>query len=186
MSGFALESPGESMRRWAELSPCGKYRYVLGRRWSDGPLALFCGANPSTASHEVDDATSRKWVGFCKRHGGVGGYVAVNLYAYRSRDPRELPADGASGPDNDLRIFRVLAAEAPPLIVACWGDAVSHMPDFKSRAALIGRILGPEALCWGRTSSGNPRHPLMLPYAAKLESLWDAPASSPRGEGGEG
>ena len=35
--------------RGAIFSDDRVYRYVLGREWGDGPLAMFVGLNPSTS-----------------------------------------------------------------------------------------------------------------------------------------
>ena len=41
----------------AHFSDCGKYRYYLMRQWSDLPMAMVVGLNPSTADAEDDDPT---------------------------------------------------------------------------------------------------------------------------------
>ena len=56
----------------AVLSPCGQYRFRLERTISmEGPVYAFFGINPSTADANLDDATVRKWIGFCKRWGAA-------------------------------------------------------------------------------------------------------------------
>lgn len=49
-----LEAPVDGIERWAEFSPCGRYRYLLGRRWSPGLPNLFILTNPSKAGAGVD------------------------------------------------------------------------------------------------------------------------------------
>jgi hypothetical protein len=74
----------------AELSACRTYRYRLWRQW-DADLApvVWVMLNPSTADESADDPTIRKCIGFAQRW-GYGGIEVVNLYAYRSPDPRQL------------------------------------------------------------------------------------------------
>ena len=74
----------------AHFSPCERYRYRLWRCWdaSKWKLAII-GLNPSTATHEEDDPTIRRCIGFAKRD-GYGGLLMLNLFALRSTDPKGL------------------------------------------------------------------------------------------------
>jgi SagB-type dehydrogenase family enzyme len=69
------------MRRIALFSPCGTFRYRLGRRWAEGPTVGFVLLNPSTPDAEVDDQTVRRCIRFAQRD-GYGGLEVVNLFAY--------------------------------------------------------------------------------------------------------
>jgi len=144
----------------AELSPCGRYRYYLSRSWSFGVhrRVLFIMLNPSTADGRLDDATIRQ----CRRlaqYWGFGGLDVVNLYAWRSTDPRQLlqVADPV-GPDNDERIRRALQA-ADEVLVAWGANAGADRAD-QVRLLLAG--CGKPVQCLGLTRSGTPRHPLYL------------------------
>ena len=66
-----------------------KYRYWLSRKWERGPYCVFIGLNPSTATFEEDDPTIRRCVGFAKRW-GFGALVMLNIFAFRSTDPKKL------------------------------------------------------------------------------------------------
>jgi hypothetical protein len=57
------------MLRTALFSPCGTFRFRLGRRWSDGPSLAFVLLNPSTADETADDQTVRRCMGFAQREG---------------------------------------------------------------------------------------------------------------------
>ncbi len=167
-------SPAEPLPvRWAEISPCGRYRYTLGHRWTPGrsALAVFVLCNPSTADAQRDDPTSRKCDGFAKRW-GYAGRIIVNPFAYRATNPRELLhcADPV-GPDN-LAWLKATIDELDVLgpVVFGWGDALPTQLRPKALDILSfieGTFRSPK--CLGRTKSGQPRHPLMLAYDTPLE-----------------
>lgn len=120
--------------RGATISPCGRYRYDLWRRWDTGPLLGFVMLNPSTADADVDDATVRRCIGFARRE-GCAGIVVRNLFCLRSPKPKVLAAalkagDDVIGPDADLWL-RELADNVFGVrwIVAAWGAG------FATRAA---------------------------------------------------
>lgn len=154
--------------RSAVLSPCGRYRYVLTRRWAaePGPVCVIVALNPSTADAEHDDPTVKRCIGFARRCGATELRI-VNLYALRATDPGELwSAEDPVGPDNDRHL--VAAAEVAvrtvgPIIVA-WG-ANARSDRVRAGVALLGRK---DLLCLGTTKAGAPRHPLYLPATAPL------------------
>jgi hypothetical protein len=146
----------------AVLSPCGLYRYRLGREvQADGGTVNFVMLNPSTADASIDDPTIRRCVGFA-RSWGFGGLVVTNLYGLRSTDPAGLlSSPDPVGPDNDRHVREV--AGAAGLVVCAWG--AFGAPSGRARVA---RVLGliREA---GRvphylklTAAGHPGHPLFL------------------------
>jgi hypothetical protein len=84
------ESTPPILRSGADFSPCRTWRYKLSRRWSlTGPMIAFVGLNPSTADEIDDDPTVRRCIGFARRWGFSGMYM-LNVFAYRSTNPREL------------------------------------------------------------------------------------------------
>src|ERR1043165_6085803 len=175
---LGLEPPDS----YADLSPCGTYRYVLGRAWLargvDDPeyqRVLWVMLNPSTADAHVDDPTIRKCIGFSRRM-SLDALEVVNLYALRATDPRELRRhrDGADivGPENDGAIVK--AARRATLVITAWGDGAKHgLPDRPRRGLEL--LAGFPTFCLGRTQSGEPRHPLMLGYDTELEAYAAAP-----------
>jgi hypothetical protein len=125
---------------------------------------MFIGLNPSTADETLDDPTIRRCVGFAKQY-GYGGIFMLNLFAFRSPYPRAVKTEAKPiGPDNDnlLRAYDAVAAT----VVACWG----YQPWAVGRAMSVRRMLG-DLWCFGRTRTGQPRHPLYLPAGAELEPL---------------
>lgn len=147
------------------------YRYLLTRIWDPQTApAVFLMLNPSTADALEDDATIKRLThprsGFARRM-GVGGIVVVNLFALRSTDPRVLRHHpDPVGPLNDVFIRQATAGAAK--VVAAWGAAgVEHGRGARMTETLLAR--GVELQCLGRTSTGQPRHPLYLPRVAALE-----------------
>lgn len=148
------------------------YRFTLTRRWSIGPTLVWCMLNPSTADEQTDDPTIRKCIGFSRR-AGTGSLVVVNLSPWRATDPKALFAAHAAGLDvlafeENKRAIEWACAQGP--CVAAWGA------NFKEWMAPARLTLGLACMqtsldCLGLTSKGQPRHPLMVPYAQQLESF---------------
>lgn len=157
----------------AIISECGLYRYRLERELSM-PFAgsktfAYFGINPSTADAELDDATVRKWKGFTRRNDGHR-FIVGNVFAYRSTDPKALyhVADPV-GPEN-LRHLKQIIADAD-VLVPCWGSSSKVFKSMRGRMKALLYILaasGKPVLCFGRTKTGDPQHPLMLGYDTPL------------------
>lgn len=145
------------MRGDAIFDRTGRYRYLLRRTWGPGRRVAFVMLNPNAADGSTDDPTIRRCVRFARRW-GFRSMDVVNLFAYRTRDPRILArvADPI-GRDNDRHLRR--ASARADLVVCAWGAT----PLARRRAAAVGRLLGRRAArCLGRTKAGAPRHPLYL------------------------
>ena len=148
----------------ATISDDGRYRYRLWRIWDPARKPqVWLMLNPSTADAEVDDATIRKCCGFARR-GGHGGIVVVNLFAYRSREPKELVRllDPA-GPDNNSALRKV--ATYASAIVCGWGNLPARALQYRvdEVKTQLGRASIP-LLALGVTQAGQPWHPLMVSY----------------------
>ena len=161
----------------AVLSACEKYRYRLDRRKDrQGPTVAFFGVNPSTADEMAEDATTRKWHGFCERN-GWGRYIVGNVFAYRSTDVSELGRTlFPIGQDNYTHV-REIVAEAD-IIVPCWGNrgkVPRHLHDIFDAFESVIRIAADKKpiLVFGITNSGDPKHPLMLGYDTKMQPWED-------------
>ena len=153
------------MLRTATVSPCGTYRYDLTRHWAETPPVLWVMLNPSTADADIDDPTIRRCIGFTKSW-GYGSLAVVNLYAFRSTDPKGLrSAADAIGPENDEHIAKW--AERSMLAVAAWG--AHGGPTRAGSVARIVRAAGRDLMCLGITKSLAPRHPLYVRGDQALE-----------------
>ncbi len=150
------------------------HRFLFGWTWGTGPVGLWVGINPSTATAAEPDPTILKWHGFARRF-GWGGMLVVNPFSLRSPDPRDLtrslnPRWATGGRDNDRAIEE--AASRADLIVPCWGALEGPARAFIPRVAKVHLMLeqaGKPMWCLGRTKDGHPKHPLYLPWSTTLE-----------------
>lgn len=161
----------EYITKGAHFSECGKFRYRLWRRWSEGRALVFIMLNPSTADGLSDDHTIRKCVWFAKMF-GYGAIEVVNLFAYCATKPSALKTAGFPvGPDNDMHLNAVLSGSGA--VVCAWGVNAKGLPRVAEVMQLVhDHYHDAYAL---RQSDGVPHHPLMLPYSCTLEpfKLWE-------------
>jgi hypothetical protein len=155
----------------ADISECGKYRYVLRRslgsvlRWYKP--ALFIMLNPSTADAEVDDPTIRRCMNLAKRE-GMTHLNVVNLFALRATDPKQLrKADDPWGPLNSSYLHDEITKHRNSLIVCAWGADPFAKHSSATFLNLFSESFG--LTCLGRTKSGAPRHPLYVRADQPLE-----------------
>lgn len=156
----------------AVLSPCGTYRYTLSRHWYAGAETrhvLFIMLNPSIADAHTDDRTVRK----CQKYArawGFAGITVVNLFALRSKDPRELVRHpDPVGPVNDeiIEIFACTAGVGR--IVAAWGKDGALFNRGLIVAALLEQLDVPVYRLGAVTKGGHPWHPLYRPDDCELQ-----------------
>ncbi len=161
----------------ATFSEDRRYRYSLWRIW-DGPACdalAFIGLNPSTADESIDDPTIRRCMAFARRM-GCGGIFMLNLFAYRSTDPKALTqVDDPVGPDNDFAIRRYSGMHYV-WTVAAWGAGGALQGRDK---AVLGMV--DEVYCLGLTKGGQPRHPLYVKGDTRLVR-YGASHSKPSGQ----
>lgn len=151
----------------AVFSVCRDYRYLLERDVDPllgGGTVAFVLLNPSTADETTDDPTLRRCIGFARRL-GYAHLSVVNLFAWRTSDPLDLPrAADPVGPENDYWIE--LACRSADIVVAGWGVHGS----WRERDREVAGMLKPlELRCLGRTRDGAPKHPLYLLGLTPLE-----------------
>ena len=158
-----MTQQNQDCRASATISDCGKYRYWLERKWGDGSPQVFVMLNPSTADATENDPTIRRCMTFAKREGRAG-IIVVNLFALRATDPVELiRSDDPIGPENMTAIGEALllsVAQRSPIICA-WGGhrtASKQASRFRRRA----KVFDANLVCFDKTKTGAPRHPLYL------------------------
>lgn len=167
MSLITRTNREESKISSACYSPCEAYRYALTREWDEkGRKLLFIMLNPSTATEEKNDPTIER----CERRAmtlGYGAFRACNLFAFRATDPRDLKkAKAPIGPDNLGQVLE--AARWADDILCAWGTHGAHMGMGEVVATLL-RSEGFTLHHLGFSKEGHPKHPLYLPYEARLQ-----------------
>ena len=158
------------VKKAADISPCGLYRYFLSRYWGPGEMLPFVMLNPSTADAEIDDPTIRRCMSFARRE-RFGGIAVVNLYGLRASDPKQLRDVGDPfGPNNEcaLRQLADVAQELALPVVCAWG-AGGAIHDACTLTVEMFQQNGARLVCLGKTKDGHPRHPLYVRADQQLE-----------------
>lgn len=174
-------------RRSATISTCGEFRYSLTRAWQPegyhprGWLVVV-GLNPSTADHALDDATMKRVRSFAKAH-DAEGFTMLNLYGFRSTNPRAMwqrirEGGDAVGPQNDATMrtcFADLATRPGFHLVAAWGAGsgaqARDLPAFRRRVFEVCRIAREAGARWETlwiNADGSPKHPLYIDASERL------------------
>jgi hypothetical protein len=165
------------MKGSAEISPCGRYRWTLRRRWDDRPTLLVGMFNPSTADAENNDPTITLLCQLAS-HNGYGGVVVVNAIPLRSSAPQlaiamaeawanplhflEPPSHPIQQLRENLKVIRNEVAQASDVLVG-WGALGARAPDVIGavRIAIAESLSARQTVyCLGTTKDGHPIHPL--------------------------
>lgn len=152
----------------AVISDDGLFRYRLSRTW-DASLPVVCWVllNPSTADAERDDPTVRRIRGFSQSW-GFGGFVVVNLFAFRATNPKALMGvPDPIGPDNDAAIDAETSDRVTVVAWGTFGKINDRGRDVLRR--LAGRGRGVQ--CLGVTGTGQPVHPLYVPGDREMRTF---------------
>lgn len=152
------------MKRSAEFSECGKYRYLLSREWDDTkPYAMCIGLNPSTANGTKDDATIRILIKVLTRL-GFGGLKMVNLYSCITSKPKNI--FNFLNPEVPHYAWLTTTAFNCQTIIFCWGI----FPEAVHRAKKM-KTLFPGAKCFGKNQYGSPLHPMALMWQGIINDV---------------
>lgn len=155
----------------AQFSRDRTRRFSLIRRWDVGPTILAVGLNPSIASATQDDPTLRRLMRLLDAN-GFGAVIVVNLWSQVAVQPsRVIQAEGRWSV-SDWRRFRRFMSQTDARLWM-WGVHGGRHPDCQ---ALIAS--DPQALCFGVTAQGMPKHPLYLPHHTKLLRFLDPHSAS--------
>lgn len=154
-----------------DFSPDRQYRYTLTHAITPGfeeligstltAECVFIGLNPSTADEQQEDPTIRRCIGYANTW-GYDVLTMLNIFAYRSTNPKRLYRHYIDpiGPDNDR--FLVEVCQRAQLVVCAWGAHGSY----HNRAANVRSMLQKAEVVLHYlklVGSGQPGHPLYLP-----------------------
>ena len=156
----------------AEFSSDRKYRYLweaqISNQTGNGKAVTFLMLNPSTADEIFTDRTINKCLDYVAQW-GYGALRVVNLFAYRTSKPEELPnVIDPVGIHNDRTILH--AVVDAPLTVCAWGEggkASKLSKLLKKRITAVRKLLEPyrdqlnlKCLKLNDEGRGEPTHPL--------------------------
>jgi hypothetical protein len=151
------------MKRDAEFSSCGSYRYSLSRVWDESlPAVLFIMLNPSSADGTKDDPSIRRCISYAKDW-GFGSLFVGNLFALKSTKPAGLlDSKDPTGAENQKSLLKM--TRQCKLIICAWGNG----PTLKKLSAyspeyLVQKNLNNKLYCLTLSLDGIPCHPLYLP-----------------------
>lgn len=152
-------------------SPDKKHRYMLTRPLSDAKTKMVVVMqNPSTANADENDNTVSRVIGFAKDSKAmgmeIGSLIVLNMGAGVATDPDDfLKMEDPMGPRNRDILMGILP-EAD-VRVAAWGALNKKLKAiFRLSLGVVKKHSN--LRCWGKTKSGDPRHPLYLPAKAEL------------------
>jgi hypothetical protein len=153
----------------AQFSRCRKWRYLLWRRWSEGPVANFLMLNPSTADEVKLDPSCTRARNYAEQW-KFGALVVTNLFGWRATDPDDMKAAlDPVGRGNDAAILA--AARSAGLVVCAWGNHGLHQ-DRAQRVLAHLKKAGVNLHILRLNGCGQPAHPLYLPGTLKPVA-WD-------------
>ena len=150
-----------------------EFRYALAHCWDDNlPLWLWVMFNPSSATEFESDRTVDRCLHFTRRlsQQKAGGFVIVNLFAFRTTHPEDIDYYSDPSPDvgrsNDEWMRLILESGRISRIVVAWGNC-GHRTE---RRKMVMRFLRKQADARGipisqlgcGTRHGAPSHPARL------------------------
>lgn len=159
------------MERKAYFDKDKIYRYLLQRKWGNsGKKITWIMLNPSTADETIDDPTIRRCIGFSKQF-GADELDIVNLFAYRSTDPKQLySAEYPVGEENDAYILESIKTSS--LVILGWGNhGKLHGRSEKVLSAFLKKYKD-KVFALKILKNGEPGHPLYISYSTTLKPLY--------------
>ncbi len=144
----------------AKFSQCRKWRYLLWRRWAEGPVANFLMLNPSTADEVKLDPSCTRARNYAEQW-RFGTLVVTNLFGWRATDPGDMKvAREPVGRGNDKAILS--AARSADQVVCSWGNHGLHLERSRYVVDYL-RKAGVKLHVLRMNGCGEPAHPLYLP-----------------------
>lgn len=157
-------TPSLFLNSGATFSDCGKYRYSLWRKWSEGPVLNMLMLNPSKAGEVESDPTVTRQITRAQML-GMGSLVVTNIFAWVDTAPSAMKrAADPVGQFNDHHLVDAARAaiSSGGMVIAAWGTHGKHLLRSHRVAQLMKNFDIPlHAL---KVTTGEPWHPLYLPY----------------------
>lgn len=166
----------EVLERRAQISTCGKFRWMLYRRMKTatdeaaGRVILWLMLNPSIADAEIDDPTIKRVMAFSLLWGFGQVYVG-NVFGYRATSPRVL--QGIQDPVGFAnRTYLKTMASFAEKTVCAWGayHLAGDPYNVYAANAYVAAKSRNGMWCLGLTQNGSPRHPLYVKSDTALEA----------------
>ena len=151
-------------------------RYTLGERGKKNGRIIVCiGINPSTARPEKLDPTLTRVKAFAAQY-NFDGWLMLNVYPQRATDPNDTHEElnAAFHKMNLSETAKELKNHQNVVIWASWGNVITKRKFFKSCLHDLAQVIGLDKdwIHLGElTKTGNPRHPLYLPYVSKINKF---------------
>ena len=148
-----------------EYSDDRRYRWWYERRWDDGPALCWVGLNPSTGDTTGQSRPTLQRVVTRAGKAGFSAVIVVNLFSWRATSPSDLKLASVEHDVVGERTDEVIvaASERAGLTLAAWGAHGSLL----GRGRAVTEMLH-QPVCLGRTTNGQPRHPLRLADTVRI------------------
>jgi hypothetical protein len=108
-------------------------------------MLFVFGVNPSYATDKEPDLTISKVISYCTQLNQLDGWLMLNLYPQRTRDPKKLAdkLDMAIHNKNLQVIRNYVSRQASPVIWAAWGNLITERTYLKEcLTAINNELLG--------------------------------------------
>lgn len=148
----------------SEFSSCLKYRWSLSRKWDNTKcVCVFIGLNPSTADETVNDPTVNRCMNYAMSW-GYGSLIMLNLFAYRSTDPKKLYI--IDNPIGHCNLSTIISfCKNADIVIAAWGKHGKHLHADTDTLSVLKNIC--DVYCLRINKDGTPIHPLYQKKTAK-------------------
>jgi len=148
----------------AHFSSCGKYRWLLTRRWDitkPVKMIVWIMMNPSTATADVNDPTIAKVCRLSKRWGFNTVYI-LNMLAYRATKPQDCRKVVDPLGVRNLDFIKTYALSGSPIICA-WGKTHPKLAHYETNMRVMLRsVKTAKFYVLKLNNAGGPYHPLYV------------------------
>ena len=128
---------------------------------------IFAMCNASFANATTNDQTIKKCMRFARQHNG-GGILVVNAASVISTEPTYLLEVEPICDEANIEVLRTVLSTQQGRCVAAWGSWQRAIRQRLEPGIAAIKRYGMQLQCFGLTKSGEPRHPVRLPYDTPL------------------